>query len=263
MSKVAIVTGGSSGIGLSTARFLRDAGCVVYTFSRREAAESGIRHITVDVTDEQAVCEAVSSVYRQTGRIDILVNSAGMGIAGAVEFTDTRDAQRQFNVNFFGMVRMCKAVLPLMRQNGAGRIVNIGSVAGVIPLPFQSYYAAAKAAVNSYTMSLANEVRPFGITVCALMPGDIRTGFTAAREKSFAGDDIYGGRILKSVSVMEKDERNGMPPEKVGTFAARLCLRKRVKPLCSLGYGYRLVCLLARILPSGVLNRIIGLLYAS
>ena len=263
MSKIAVVTGGTSGIGRETALYLANHDCTVYELSRRAEGVAGLRHISADVTDELSVQAAVSQILAEAGRIDILVNSAGMGIAGAVEFTDTRDAQRQFNVNFFGMVRMCKAVLPLMRQNGAGRIVNIGSVAGVIPLPFQSYYAAAKAAVNSYTMSLANEVRPFGITVCALMPGDIRTGFTAAREKSFAGDDIYGGRILKSVSIMEKDERNGMPPEKVGAFAARLCLRKRVKPLCSLGYGYRLVCLLARILPSGVLNRIIGLLYAS
>ena len=110
--------------------------------------------------------------------IDVLINNAGFGISGAVEFTGTEEAQRQLDVNFFGMVRMNRQVLPVMRKQGYGRIVNLSSVAGAIPIPFQTYYSASKAAINSYTMALANEVKPFGIQVCCVQPGDIRTGFT-------------------------------------------------------------------------------------
>ena len=262
MKKVAVVTGGSSGIGLCAVRALRQAGCIVYAVSRRSFEEEGVISLSADVTDDQAVRQAAERIYAEQGRIDILVNDAGMGISGAVEFTETSAAQRLFDVNFFGMVRMCEAVLPMMRGQGGGRIVNLGSVAGVVPIPFQTYYSASKAAVHAYTMALANEVRPFGISVCALMPGDIRTGFTQARQKLHQGDDIYGGRIGRSVAAMEHDEQTGMAPERVGDYIARLCLRRRVKPLCSLGLGYRCVCVLAKLLPCGLLNRLVGLLYA-
>lgn len=262
MTKVAVVTGGSSGIGLCAVRALRRAGCTVYAVSRRAMEEEGVISLSADVTDEKAVQAAVERIYAEQGRIDILVNDAGMGISGAVEFTETADAQGLFDVNFFGMVRMCRAVLPVMRAQGGGRIVNLGSVAGLTPIPFQTYYSASKAAVHAYTMALANEVRPFGISVCALMPGDIRTGFTAARQKLHRGDDIYGGRIGRSVASMEHDEQTGMAPERAGDYIARLSLQRRVKPLYSLGLGYRSICVLAKLLPCGLLNRLIGILYA-
>ena len=184
MSKVVIITGGSSGIGLCTAAALRDRGCKVYELSRRDSEVEGITHLRCDITDEEQIKAAVAQVLDENGRIDILINNAGFGISGAVEFTETSDAQRLFDVNFFGMVRMNRAILPLMREQGHGRIVNLSSVAAPVPIPFQTYYSAGKAAVNSYTMALSNEVKPFGITVAAVMPGDIKTGFTAARQKN-------------------------------------------------------------------------------
>ena len=191
MSKVVIITGGSSGIGLCTAAALRDRGCKVYELSRRDSEVEGITHLRCDITDEEQIKAAVAQVLDENGRIDILINNAGFGISGAVEFTETSDVQRLFDVNFFGMVRMNRAILPLMREQGHGRIVNLSSVAAPVPIPFQTYYSAGKAAVNSYTMALSNEVKPFGITVAAVMPGDIKTGFTAARQKNIIGDDIY------------------------------------------------------------------------
>ena len=179
--KIAIVTGGTSGIGKATALALRGAGYTVYEFSRREAGVEGLHHIRADITDETQVRAAVQQVMDAEGQIDVVVNNAGFGISGAVEFTDTADAQRLFNADFFGMVRVNRAVIAHMRAAGRGRIVNLSSVAGPLPIPFQTYYSAAKAAVNAYTMALANELRPFGITVCAVQPGDIHTGFTAAR----------------------------------------------------------------------------------
>ncbi|MEA4964448.1 MAG: SDR family oxidoreductase [Oscillospiraceae bacterium] len=262
MSKVVLLTGGSSGIGQQTARALQAAGCKVYEMSRKPAQQEGILHLAGDVTEESAVRRAVEQVIAQEGRIDILVNNAGFGISGAVEFTETDEAQHQLDVNFFGMVRVCRAVLPHMRQAGSGRIVNLSSVAAPVPIPFQAFYSASKAAINAYTLALANEIRPYGVTVCAVMPGDIKTGFTAAREKQIRGDEIYGGRISRSVARMEHDEQTGMTPSAAGAYIAKLALRRSVKPLYAIRFDYKFFVILSRILPVRFLNYLIGVLYA-
>ena len=260
--KVAIVTGGTSGIGRATALALQDAGCVVYELSRRAEGVEGLHHIAADVTKEETIRAAVAEVMAREGRIDILVNNAGFGISGAVEFTDTEDAKALFDVNFFGMVNMNRAVVPIMRAAGRGRIVNLSSVAAPVPIPFQTYYSAAKAAVNAYTMALANELRPFGITVCAVQPGDIHTGFTAAREKTVTGDEVYGGRISRSVSRMEHDEQTGMDPAAAGRFIARVAQKTSHKPIYTIRLDYQFFVFLKRILPYRALNALIGLIYA-
>lgn len=260
--KVAVVTGGSSGIGRYTAAALRNMGCTVYEFSRRDIPQENIIHITADVTDENAVNSAVEQVVSKEGAIDIIVNCAGFGISGAVEFTSLKQAKAQFDVNFFGMVNVNRAVIPVMRKNGGGRIVAISSVAAVAHIPFQTYYSASKAAVESYTCALDNEVRPFGITVTAIQPGDICTEFTDAREKSFDGDDVYKGRIGRSVSGMEKDERGGMSPEIAGRYIAKIALKKNVKPIYAIGFSYKCLSTLCKVFPCGVRNKIVGMLYA-
>lgn len=262
MSKIAVVTGGTSGIGRETALYLTQNGCTVYELSRRAEGVEGLRHISADVTDEESVRRAVEQILQEAGRIDILVNNAGFGISGAVEFTDTEEAKRQFDVNFFGMVRMNRAVIAVMRKQGGGRIVNLSSVAAPVPIPFQTYYAASKAAINSYTMALANELRPFGVTVCAVMPGDIHTGFTAARHKAGEGDELYGGRISRSVRRMEHDEQTGMDPAKAGAFVGRVALKGGHKPLYTIGFAYQAAVLLTKILPAQALNWLIGRIYA-
>lgn len=262
MSKVAIITGGSSGIGKCTAAELVKAGCTVYEFSRRDSSVPGINHISADITDETQVDQAVRQVIEKEGRLDILINNAGFGISGAMEFTSNEDAKRLMDVNLFGMVNMSKAVIPHMRQAGSGRIVNLSSVAAPVPIPFQIWYSISKASVSCFTMALANEVKPFGISVCAVLPGDIKTGFTAARKKNTQGDDIYVGRIAKSVAVMEHDEQNGMAPETAARFICKTALKKRVKLLAAIGFKYKFFVLLTRLLPVGLVNKIIGKLYA-
>ena len=261
-NKIAVVTGGTSGIGREAALYLAKNGCTVYELSRRKEGVGGLCHISADVTDEISVNAAVAQILAEAGRIDILVNNAGFGISGAVEFTDTAEAQRQLDVNFFGMVRMNKAVIAVMRQQGSGRIVNLSSVAAPVPIPFQTYYSASKAAINSYTMALGNELRPFGITVCTVMPGDIKTGFTAARRKVAEGDDVYGGRISRSVQRMEHDEQTGMDPAKAGAFVGRVALKTSHKPLYTIGFAYKAAVFLTKILPAWPLNWLIGKIYA-
>ena len=259
---VAIVTGGSSGIGLAAARALRDQGLSVYILSRRPFSEKGLHHICCDVADERQCAEAFASVLHKAGDVDILVNCAGFGISGAVEFTELADAKKQMEVNFFGCVNMTRAALPYMRQRGNGHIVNISSVAAPAAIPFQAYYSATKAAINAWTAALANEVRPYGVTVTAVQPGDIKTGFTAAREKSVAGNEAYGGRISKSVAKMEHDEQNGMDPAKAGAYVAKIALKKRPKPVYTIGLSYKAICVLLKLLPSRLANWLIGKLYA-
>lgn len=261
-NKVAIVTGGNSGIGKQTALALKASGCNVYDFSRREIHTDGIGHINVDVTDENCVVSAVKAVFDKEHRIDIVINCAGFGISGAVEFTSLEDAKSQFDVNFFGMVNVNKAVIPFLRENGGGRIVNISSVAAVAHIPFQTYYSASKAATESYTCALGNELKSFNITVTAIQPGDICTEFTQARKKTFDGDDIYNGRISRSVAGMEKDEQKGMSAETAGKYIAKIALKENVKPLYAIGVSYKLVCLLCKVFPCGIRNKIIGILYA-
>ena len=249
MGKVVIITGGTSGIGQAVVRQLRAKGCRVYELSRR-AADADSMHFSVDVTDASAVKAAVDTVAAAEGRIDLVINNAGMGISGAMEFTDPADAHRLMEVNLFGMDNVIRAALPHMRAARGGRIVNISSVAGVFAIPFQAWYSISKAAVRSLTMALANEVDPFGIQVTSVMPGDIKTGFTAARQKSDAGDDVYGGRISRSVARMEKDEQNGMSPDAAARTIVRVALQKgRVKPYYAIGLSYKFLVLLDSLLP--------------
>ncbi len=261
MKKVALVTGGNSGIGKHTADALVKKGCTVYDISRRNIENKNIIHIKTDVTDENQVQLSINRIIENEGRIDIVINCAGFGISGAVEFTELSEAKSQFDVNFFGMVNVNKAVIPHMRKNG-GRIVNISSVAAVAHIPFQTYYSASKAAIESYTCALGNEIKPFGITVTAIQPGDICTPFTQARQKSFDGDDIYAGRISRSVAGMEKDEQKGMSPEFAGNYIAEIALKKNVKPIYAIGYTYKVLSVLCKVFPCSIRNKVVGMLYA-
>ena len=247
--KTALVTGGSSGIGRSTAAALKNAGFAVYEFSRRNVPQDGIKHISVDVTDENAVQKAVGEILSEAGKIDVVVNCAGFGISGAVEFTPLDQAKAQFDVNFFGTVNVNKAVLPSMREAGKGHI------------PFQAFYSASKAAISSYSCALDNEVKPYGIQVTVVELGDIHTGFTQARQKVIVGDREYGGRISRSVSQMEKDEQNGANPEVIGAYIAKIA-EKKCKPICVAGAQYKFLSLLCKLLPCGIRGKIVGAIYA-
>lgn len=261
MKKVVVITGGSSGIGKAAARMLYEAGYAVYELSRSGQDTGEIRHLTADVTDEASLQRALKEVHDTEGHIDIIVSNAGFGISGATEFTGMDEAKRLMDVNFFGTAAFVKAAMPYLRQT-KGRVILVSSVAGQISIPFQSYYSISKAAVNSLCEALRNEVRPFGVSVCSLMPGDVQTGFTAARDRSIEGDDVYDGRIERSVSVMEKDEQNGMPPETVAKAIVKAAGRRRVAPLYTVGGSYKVLVFLTRLMPRSLVSWAVGKIYA-
>ena len=259
--KVAVVTGGSSGIGLATAKKLLADGYAVYELSRREPAESGgIVHVTADVTSDADLAAAAEKILAAEGHVDALVCCAGFGISGASELTPSSESSRQLDVNVLGAARTVCAFLPAMREAGRGNIVFVSSVAGVIPIPFQSWYSASKAAINAYALALRSEVAPFGVKVSAVMPGDASTGFTDARKK-MPVNEAYAARVEKSVSVMEHDERNGMSPASVAALVAKTAERKNPAPLYTAGFQYKVFTLLIRLLPRRFASYLVGKIY--
>src|SRR6266508_2042736 len=181
-SKVALVTGASSGIGAAIAGRLAEAGYTVFGTSRRAVSpgQRSFEMLTLDVTSDQSVEAAVREVVRRAGRIDVLVNNAGFGVAPAgAEESSIEQARSIFDTNFFGIVRMTRAVVPQMRRQGAGRIINIGSALGFLPMPYGALYAATKHAVEGYSESLDHELRTRGIRVSVIEPAYMKTQFDA------------------------------------------------------------------------------------
>ena len=194
--KIVLITGASSGIGYDAARALAAAGHKVYAAARRvelmePLKDKGVVPLQMDVTDEQSMSVGVKTVLDREGRIDVLINNAGYGYFGAVENVTMAEARRQQEVNVFGLARLCQLVLPTMRQQGAGRIINTSSIAGKIVLPFGGWYNVSKFSVEALSDALRMEVKPFGIDVVMIEPGGIKTdwGIIAARhlKESSAG----------------------------------------------------------------------------
>ena len=258
--KTLVITGGSSGIGLATAMLFSDKGWRVFELSRHGESHDGITHLDCDVVQPESVRQAVAEVLRQVDSIDVLISNAGYGISGAVEFTAPEDAKRQMDVNFFGAVHAVLAVLPAMRAQRGGRILFTSSVAAVLPVPYQAFYSASKAAINAMALALANEVRAFGIRVGYLMPGDVATGFTAARDKSDKGATVYQNET-KAIAAMERDEQNGMRPEQMAAMFYKMATRPNPSPYYVGGLTYKVFCLLNRLLPTRFVNWVEGIMY--
>ena len=259
--KTAIVTGASSGIGYAVCQKLLEKEYLVYGFSRRGTAPAGVIGMCVDISDENAVFAAVEKVVSEAGRIDLLVNCAGMGISGPVEFAAPEDIRRITDVNFIGQVFCTQAVLKTMRAQRSGRIVFVSSVAASIAIPYQAFYSSAKASVNALALALRNELKEFNIKVCTVMPGDASTGFTDARRKDSAHDGIYVHNG-SATAAMEKDERSGMSPQPVANAIVRAAEKRDPAPLYTVGGKYKLFMALFKILPAGLSYKIVGKMYS-
>jgi len=193
-SPVVLITGVSSGIGRAVADAFAAKGFEVFGTSRnpqRTEPVPGVELVQLDVADDASVAAAVSTVVQRAGRIDILVNNAGVGVFGAAEETSIAQAQQLFDTNFFGLVRLTREVLPHLRAQGSGRIINIGSVLGFLPSPYGSFYAASKHAVEGYSESLDHETREFGVRVSVVEPGYTNTSFEANATDADSPIDSY------------------------------------------------------------------------
>lgn len=268
---VVLITGASSGVGKFTAQAFVKKGHIVYGTSRDPRPENtpeGVRMLALDVREDTSCHQAVAQVLAEQGRIDVLVNNAGMGIAGAVELTSDEEAQAQFATNFFGALNMCRAVMPAMRAQGGGRILFVSSVAACIPIPFQAMYSAGKAALEAVSHAIAMEAKLYGIKTVALEFGDMKTGFTKHRvvteqsRQDEGGAQIYTKVFQKSLATMERDEQKGPEPIKAARLIVAMATKKHPKPLVVCGFSYKLVAILRRFLPLRLSNWMIGLIYS-
>ena len=265
--RVALVTGASSGIGKDIARALAGRGALVYGGARRlpepyQTERGELRPIQLDVTQDSSVKACVERILQEAGRIDILVNCAGSGLAGAVEDCTGQEALEQLDVNAVGPLRVAREVLPGMRARGEGIILNIGSIGGEFALPFQSLYSMSKAALRKQTECLRMELRPYGIQAALIEPGDLKTGFTQARRMAAAAaDSPYREACRRAVEQMARDEQTGKDPACVTRMALRLLERKRLPSVRAVGGIYRIFPFLGRILPNWAAEAIIAKMY--
>ena len=259
MNKTVVITGGSSGIGKACAEIFAQNGFNVYELSRSGTDNGKIKHISADVTNAASINAAFEAVYEKEGSIDIVIANAGMGISGPVEFAPDNDIQKILSVNFTGAVNTAKSAVKYLRSS-KGNLVFISSVAAHLAIPYQAFYSATKAAVLSLSDALRNELKTFGIKVCAVLPGDVQTGFTSNRIKNTQGDDIYI-HADKAVSSMEKDEINGMRPEKVARVIYAAANKNNPKPHITVGGKYKFFVFLSKALPARLQNFIVGKMY--
>lgn len=269
--KVILVTGGSSGIGKTCAEYLAAMGHIIVATTRqkavhieRAAGNGSIMMLTMDVTEPDSIKSVFSKVIDRYQKIDVVINNAGFGIAGAIEDTSDEEMQKQFDVNFFGAVRVTNHALPLFRNQGYGQIINVGSVAGYVSIPFQAMYSSCKAALLSYTKALRNEIRPYGIKVSLVEPGDLKTGFTDSRQMTERSNEqsAYFTRFEKSIKVMEHDERNGGNPIIIAKAISRIIGMKNPPIAVTIGLKYKIFKFLFRVLPVKLSERVIYSIYA-
>ena len=261
---IILITGISSGFGLAMARQLSADGHTVYGTVRREVEQlPGVHYLYADVRDAASVEAAVASVLAAEGRIDVLINNAGMGIGGPVEFAPETDVQLQMDTNFMGQVRFTQAVLPAMRKQGSGKILCFSSIGGVMGLPFQGFYSASKFAIEGFCEALQIEVRRHGIQVVLIEPGDFSTGFTAARIKqvSDAAVEAYPS-LRQSVSSFEKDEQTGLKPEYLARKISKIVVCRHPKFRYVIAtFIQKLSIPLKRILPARTFVKVLSLFY--
>ena len=228
MSQTILVTGASSGIGQATARLLSDHGFRVFGTARKPDSTRvhGFTMLALDVRSDDSVRACVEQVIAQAGRLDVLVNNAGYSITGAAEETSLEEAKAQFETNFFGSVRMVNAVLPGMRARGAGKIINISSLAGNTAIPFSAFYSASKFAVEGYSESLWYEVRPFGISVSLVEPGFVNTPIGEASPAAARSLSAYDTSRKRMLAAFGHALEGGIAPEQVARRVLQIIERR-------------------------------------
>jgi NAD(P)-dependent dehydrogenase (short-subunit alcohol dehydrogenase family) len=259
---VVLITGTSSGIGRACAEALATSGYRVFGTQRRpREGSAAFETLIVDVDDAASVSRAVATVVDKAGRIDAVINNAGNAWMGAVEETSIDEARAQLETNFFGVLRVVHAVVPIMRRQGGGRIINISSLAGVLGMPFSGLYSASKFALEGMTESLRRETRHFGIHVSLVEPGDFDTGLPAARRMTAQSQssDVYRDFFAAIKTAQDRDEAMAPKPVAVAELVRRILRARRPKLRYGVGrLGQRIVIPLKRFLPQSWFEWLLG-----
>ena len=231
MQKVIVITGASGGLGECMAKYFSSKGYIVYGTSR--SIIEGTRNyisIKMDITDKNSVNQAVNTIIEQHNKIDVLINNAGLGIAGPLEYLELNDVENVLNTNVTGVMRVCQAVLPIMRANRKGLIINISSIGSETGLPYRGLYSASKAAVDRLTEAMRVELAPYGIQACYLQPGGIQTNINKNRIKtSLPADAVYKKSFEKTYDLIDESVNKGLNPDVFGPIIEKIIHSKNVK----------------------------------
>ena len=261
MSKVILITGASSGIGKTTAEFLSDKNFTVYGTSRNpkkiESHDYSLIHL--DVTKPASIASAVDQIIEKEGKIDVLINNAGMGITGSIEDTPTVAMRDIFETNFFGVIEVIKAVLPHMRRRRSGIIINITSIAGYMGLPFRGIYSASKGALDLVTEALRMEVKKFGIQIVTAAPGSVATNIAANRYYTPVFEhSAYKEKYQLNLNVMDSHVDNGIEPIKIAKQVFKIIHLNEPKVHYRVGkYLEKFSITLKRVLPSKIYEKLL------
>ena len=254
MQKI-IIVGASSGIGRAFAARLNKSEYKAYNISRTKCDVEGVHNREADVTDGVGFGAVLKEILAAEGHIDAGVYCAGHGIAVPVELADIERCRYLFDVNYFGAVRFCRELIPAMRGANSGRLILVGSMAGQIPVPFESFYCGSKAALGALAQGLALELQPYDIRVTCVMPGGTKTAFTARREKADCTRTVYNQRYNNALANIGVIEARGMDADKVAIALSRLLNRKNTPIFYPVGLSNHLNRGAAKLLPASAVNR--------
>jgi short-subunit dehydrogenase len=265
MKKVVLITGASSGMGKATAILLNAQGYKVYAVARRvgnmkELEALDIKTAFMDITDDDSIDAVVTSILHTEGRLDILINNAGFGLYGAFEEVSIQEARRQLDVNLIGLARLTQVVIPVMRNQKSGKIINISSIGGKMVGPFGAWYHVSKFGVEALSDALRLELKPFGIDVIVIQPGGIQSewsGIAMNNLKSTAHDNIYESAIMKVLSSNEKLEKQYSNPAVIARLILKAIQSKRPKTRYNGGYMAGFILFIRRIVPDRIIDKMI------
>ena len=235
------------------------SGFTVYAASRhpRETTNPSIIPIEMDVTDPASISGAAEKI----DELGIIVHCAGFGISGSAEMTPLERAKAQLETNYFGVLNVNNAFLPLLRKNRRSLVLITSSVAGLVAIPYQSHYSSSKYAIEAYAQALRMEASQFGVRVALVEPGDTKTGFTKARTSDEPEDSPYYEQCKGAVEHMAHDEQNGKSPDSVAKVFLKLAFRKNPPIRCAVGFDYKTLAFLVKILPARLANWIVKMIY--
>lgn len=258
MDKVVVVTGGTSGIGRELVNlYLRDNDQVVILANQNLYKMENV--ILCDVSNEEQIKNAFETIKEKYGRVDILLNCAGYGVSGALELIPNAQAEGIMDVNFMGVYNCTKYALPLMQKGS--NVINISSASALFPLPFRGLYCASKSAVSMLSYSWRMECEPFGVNICCVCPGDVKTEFTKNRVKNFETNERYGSRIKTATEKFDSKQDKRMEPITVAKKIFKYSLKRKPKPMIIIGAKYKLFYFASKLLPLRALMFILKKMY--